>query len=205
MAAVKDFLPADQFNVADKTLFVSSQSTTPRAAFAVVLVGIPGGLIPIEFDVPQTVDPLAQELAAALIDARATWAAALRNDPLALESEPLMENEVAVSVGARTAVADAAAVLGQQIRAARHDRNLTARELAERAGVSEKTVAATEAGSTSVTMGSAFSLAVAAGVRLFSLEDYDEITRERIRGAQQIALLPARVTHRRSDAISTDF
>jgi hypothetical protein len=73
MAAVKDLLPADQFHVADKTLFISSESTSPRAAFAVVLVGIPGGLIPIEFDVPQTADPLAEELAKALLDARATW------------------------------------------------------------------------------------------------------------------------------------
>lgn len=73
MAAVKSLLPADQFDVADKTLFVSSESASPRAVFAVVLIGIPGGLIPVEFDVPRTVDTLAEELATALLDVRATW------------------------------------------------------------------------------------------------------------------------------------
>jgi hypothetical protein len=73
MVAVKSLLPGGQFDVADKTLFVSSESACPRAVFAVVLIGIPGGLVPVEFDVPQTVDALAKELAAALIDVRATW------------------------------------------------------------------------------------------------------------------------------------
>jgi transcriptional regulator with XRE-family HTH domain len=111
-------------------------------------------------------------------------------------------HEMAANAGAHDAVADAAAVLGQQIRAARHDRNLTAKELGERAGVSERTVLSAEAGSTTTTFGDVLSIAVVAGVRLFQLQDYDAITRERIRGAQEIALLPARVMHR---DISTDF
>jgi len=114
-------------------------------------------------------------------------------------------HKIASNAGVQDAVADAAAVLGQQIRAARHDRNLTAKELGERVGVSERTVLAAEAGSTTTTtFGDVLSIAVAAGVRLFQLQDYDAITRERIRGAQEIALLPARVVHSRRD-ISTDF
>jgi transcriptional regulator with XRE-family HTH domain len=106
--------------------------------------------------------------------------------------------------GIIVAVDDVASVLGNQIRAARHDRNLTAKELAARAGVSEGTVLAVEAGSLSTKFGNVLNIALAAGVRLFQLEDYDSYTRERIRGTQEIALLPARVTHPRIE-ISTDF
>ncbi|WP_158253828.1 helix-turn-helix transcriptional regulator [Cryobacterium sp. N22] len=102
------------------------------------------------------------------------------------------------------AVEDAAAVLGQQIHRARHDHNLTAGELAARAGVTESTVLAVEAGSTGTPIGAAFTLAVVAGVRLFQLGDYDLITQERIRGQQELALLPHRVARRRID-VSTDF
>lgn len=107
------------------------------------------------------------------------------------------------SVATQRAVEDATAVLGQQIRRARHDHNMTAAELGERAGVSESTVLAVEAGSTETPISTALTLAVEVGVRLFQLEDYDAITRERIRGAQELALLPDRVVPRIE--ISTDF
>jgi hypothetical protein len=59
VAGVKARLPADQFDVADDTLFISATSVPSRAVFAVALVGIPRGLIPVEFDVPQTAGALA--------------------------------------------------------------------------------------------------------------------------------------------------
>lgn len=101
------------------------------------------------------------------------------------------------------AVDDAVAVLGQQIRRARHDHNLTAAELAARSGVTESTVLAVEAGSTGTPIGTALTLAVVSGVRLFQLGDFDQLTQERIRGQQELALLPPRVVHRTD--ISTDF
>lgn len=71
--AVKNSLPGDKFEVHDDTLFLSSESGTPRAAFAVVLPGIQFGVIPVDFVVPRGVDVLAGELAARLLETRAQW------------------------------------------------------------------------------------------------------------------------------------
>jgi hypothetical protein len=73
VAGVKARLPADQFDVADDTLFISATSVPSRAVFAVALVGIPRGLIPVEFDVPQTAGALAKELADTLLLTRQQW------------------------------------------------------------------------------------------------------------------------------------
>jgi transcriptional regulator with XRE-family HTH domain len=115
-----------------------------------------------------------------------------------------MADDIDLNPAIISAVADAAAVLGQQIHAARLDHDFTAKDLAERANVSQETVLAVEAGSTTTRIGVVFTLAMVVGVRLFQLQDYDAYTRERIRSAQEIALLTARVTHPREE-ISTDF
>lgn len=73
LRAVKNSLPTDKFEVHDDTLFLSSESATPRAVFAVVLPGIQFGLIPVGFVVPKDVDVLAGELVARLLETRAQW------------------------------------------------------------------------------------------------------------------------------------
>lgn len=109
-------------------------------------------------------------------------------------------------IGMSPAASDAAAVLGQQIRIARQDRNWTAGELAARAGVSERTVLATENGSASTSLGNVLNIAVAAGVPLFATDDPDELARARYRGEEKLALIPARVTHaRKAGDVRFDF
>lgn len=68
-------------------------------------------------------------------------------------------------------VRHAAQVLGAQIRAGRIERGWTVEQLAERAGVSEKTVRKVEHGDVSVALGTAFDCATLVGVALF---DEDE-------------------------------
>lgn len=73
MRAVKGSLPAGEFEVCDESLFLSSESATPRAAFAVVLPGIQFGLVPVDFDVPKGVEALAYELTERIVEIRAQW------------------------------------------------------------------------------------------------------------------------------------
>jgi transcriptional regulator with XRE-family HTH domain len=89
--------------------------------------------------------------------------------------------------------ADAARLLGVQIRLARHDRRWSAAELAERAGVSQRTVLAVEAGKASPSIGNVLNIAALAGVDLFGQTDPVELSRARRRGEERLALLPALV------------
>lgn len=91
--------------------------------------------------------------------------------------------------------ADAAAVLGQQIRLARAEKNWTAAELAERAGVSPRTVLAIEAGEPTPSLGNVFNVAVLAGVPLFDIDDPSELAQARRRGESRLKLLPSKVYH----------
>ena len=83
-----------------------------------------------------------------------------------------------IRVSPRRGAADAAAVLGQQIKAARVARKWTATELAERIGVDRRTVAAIEAGDPGVSLGNAFNAADILGVPLFGAETRAELARE---------------------------
>lgn len=65
---------------------------------------------------------------------------------------------------------DAAALLGEMIRAARIRRRMTTIELAERAGVSRSLVARVECGDMGSSIGAAFEMAVVLGVPLFEAE-----------------------------------
>lgn len=89
--------------------------------------------------------------------------------------------------------AEAARLLGAQIRLARHDKRWSAAELAARAGVSQRTVLAIEAGKPAPSIGNVLNLAVLAGVELFGTADPLEIALARRRAEERLALLPALV------------
>ncbi|MBA3744953.1 helix-turn-helix transcriptional regulator [Sporichthya sp.] len=103
-----------------------------------------------------------------------------------------------VRVSPRRGAADAAAVLGQQIKAARVARPWTATELAARIGVDRRTVAAIEAGDPAVSIGNVFNAADVLGIALFGTEDRAELARLRREGRDRLALLPTRVSKPRS-------
>jgi transcriptional regulator with XRE-family HTH domain len=98
-----------------------------------------------------------------------------------------------VRTSPRRGAADAAAVLGQQIKAARFARKWTATELAARIGVDRRTVAAIETGDPAVSIGNALNAADILGVPLFGAEDRLELARLRREGRDRLALLPTRV------------
>ena len=98
-----------------------------------------------------------------------------------------------IRVSPRRGAADAAAVLGQQVKAARFARKWTATELAARVGVDRRTVAAIEAGDPAVSIGNVFNAADILGVALFGAEDRAELLRLRREGRDRLALLPTRV------------
>lgn len=109
-------------------------------------------------------------------------------------------------VSFRKGAADAAAVLGQQIKAARFARRWTAAELAARVGVDRRTIAAIEAGDPAVSIGNVFNAADILGVPLFGAEDREELSRLRREGRDRLALLPTRVdAPRRKAELGDDF
>jgi transcriptional regulator with XRE-family HTH domain len=87
--------------------------------------------------------------------------------------------------------ADALAVLGSQVRVARHEKNWTAGELGTRVGVSARTITSIEKGSPGVAIGTVLSTASVVGVPLFGA-DGDELARLRRRGEERVALIPSR-------------
>lgn len=95
------------------------------------------------------------------------------------------------------AAADALAVIGTQIRLARHEKNWTAVDLGARVGASARTITAIEKGSPGVAVGTVFSAAAVAGVALFGASD-DELARLRRRGEERVALIPSREYQRRA-------
>lgn len=90
------------------------------------------------------------------------------------------------------AVTDAAVVLGQQVRIHRTRRRMPIRVLAQRAGVSPRTVSLVEHGDPSVSIGNVFSVAYQAGVPLFGAENASELTALRRVGKDMLALMPTR-------------
>lgn len=108
------------------------------------------------------------------------------------------------AVAPMRAAADALAILGDQIHMARHEKNWTAAELAQRVGVSAPTVTALEAGSPGSAIGTVFNAAAVLGIPLFS-PDRDELARLRRQGRERAALLPSRVYHPRTKDDADDF
>lgn len=92
-------------------------------------------------------------------------------------------------------------VLGMAIRAARTDRRWSIAELADRAGVSPKTVSSVERGDPGVSAATYFDAAALTGVPLFG--DESDLATEQSRLQDRLALLPSRV--RKSGRVSNDF
>lgn len=99
---------------------------------------------------------------------------------------------------------DAVAVLGQQIARARRARGWTSEELAERVGVSARTISSLEHGTPSVAIGIVFEAATMLGIPLFGTEG-PELSRLAREGREILALLPSRVYHSREPVDDDDF
>lgn len=101
--------------------------------------------------------------------------------------------------------ADAARLLGVQIRMARQEKRWSATELAERAGVSQRTVLAVEAGKPAPSIGNVFNLAVLAGVDLFGQSDPADLAYARRRAEERLELLPRLVRKLKNRDDDDDF
>lgn len=99
---------------------------------------------------------------------------------------------------------DALAVLGAQIRVARHDKKWTASGLGRRIGVGPRTITAIERGAPGVAIGTVLTAAAVLGVPLFGAEGF-ELARLRRRGEERVALLPSREYHPRSTLDDNDL
>ena len=97
----------------------------------------------------------------------------------------------------------AVALLGKQIRIARKERKMAARELAERAGISRGLLQRIEKGDLGCRIGAVFEVAVIVGIKLF--EPVEVTLADRIRQADdKIALLPKH-THAGKKVVDDDF
>ena len=92
----------------------------------------------------------------------------------------------------------AAQLLGSEIKQARIERRWTARELAERAGITPSTLSKVERGDPTVMLGTAFDVANLVGVALFD-EDKPRLAAEAARSIDRAALIRQRVRSRREE------
>jgi transcriptional regulator with XRE-family HTH domain len=93
-------------------------------------------------------------------------------------------------------------LLGNRVAVARRERHWSQAELAERVGVTRVTIGKVEQGDPSVGLGIAFETATVLGVPLFD-EDPNRRRLEAARGADRLAVLPARV--RKPTRVDDDF
>jgi len=100
--------------------------------------------------------------------------------------------------------ADAARLLGAEIRLARRRRRWTQAELAERAGITARTLYKIEHGDLSVGLGAAFEAAALAGVPLFH-PDRSRVTADLERAEARSALLSRPTSSSALDAVNDDF
>ena len=100
--------------------------------------------------------------------------------------------------------ADAVAVIGHQVRFARHDLNYTIVELADRSGVSPHTVTSIESGSPAVSVGNVLSVAVAVGLPIFGTQSAELLNATRRFGIEKLGLIPRR-EYRRGTGVQADL
>jgi transcriptional regulator with XRE-family HTH domain len=98
---------------------------------------------------------------------------------------------------------EATQLLGAQITVARRERRWSARELAERAGITQPTLRKVERGDPTVGVGVAFEVARLVGVPLFH-EDRARLTLDLDRTRARAAVLPQRV-RMPAGAVKDDF
>ncbi len=99
---------------------------------------------------------------------------------------------------------EAARLLGAQIRLARRERRWSQDELAERAGITARTVYKIEHGDLSVGLGAAFEAAALLGVPLFHAER-SRLGADLDRTEARSALLPRPTRPRPTDEVNDDF
>ena len=90
------------------------------------------------------------------------------------------------------ATKQALSILGKLIKMGRVERGLTATQLAERAGITRKTLRKIEYGEPTPEIGSAFEVAVRVGVRLFEFDDR-RLAMHNARLDEKLTLLPKSV------------
>ena len=98
---------------------------------------------------------------------------------------------------------DASALLGALIREARHERKLTAQELADRAGISRGLLQRIEKGNLKCEIGAVFEVATIVGVKLFDAGE-STLTKYLRQTKEKLALLPKSVRNK-SKAVRDDF
>ena len=98
---------------------------------------------------------------------------------------------------------EALELLAQMIRAGRIDRKITAREMADRAGISRSLLQRIEEGDPSCSIGTVFEAAVIAGVSLFEA-DPDRLQTHSAALREKLSLLPQRARKPRR-VIQDDF
>lgn len=94
---------------------------------------------------------------------------------------------------------DAGALLGGLIRAARTERGLSAREVAERAGISRGLLQRIEKGKLTCAIGAVFEVAAIVGVRLFDADE-SALAGHLNQIRDKLALLPKSVRKKRKTA-----
>ena len=98
---------------------------------------------------------------------------------------------------------NAVALLGGMIRAARKERKMTARDVADRAGISRGLLQRIESGNPKCEIGVAFEVATIVGVRLFDADE-NAMARHLNRTREKLALLPKSI-RKKPGIVRDDF
>jgi len=98
---------------------------------------------------------------------------------------------------------EAAALLGALVREARKERNLTAQELADRAGISRGLLQRIEKGNLKCEIGAAFEVATIVGVKLFGADE-SMLPKYLRQTKEKLVLLPKSV-RKKPKAVHDDF
>lgn len=99
---------------------------------------------------------------------------------------------------------NAALLLGQLVRKARIERQMSTLDLAERTGISRGLLRRIEAGDPGCAIGTVFEVAAVVGVRLFGAEQAS-ISREIESNREVLALLPQSIRAPRTKEVKDDF